>query len=461
VSFGGSQVTVLSLIERVKSVAELLYPHDCGVVTPGNVDLFNAIRELVPAKIHRFESGSDFNGWIIPECWRVRKAQIRHKGKVIFDGAKHPLAVAALSKSFSGRLSWKELKSHIHTRPDVPNAHGYHCMWQYRPWERDWCLCVPHQQFKKWPKSGQYEVGLVTESKPGEMLVADYEIRGRLPQTIVFNAHTCHPRQANDDIVGVAVCLALFEHLARRKNKYTYRLILGPEHLGTVFFLSRLSATERSRFLGGYFLEMPGTPYALKVASSFLGNQLVDRALRHAVEHSGGRYEFVPWRQGAGNDETVWEAPGYEIPFVEFSRCGDTFAPFREYHTSADTLDAVDWTNVGKFTQCVLDAVEIIETNACYQRLFDGLPCLSSPKYDLYIERPDPAVKKEFVAEAEKMGYLADCVLRYLDGKTSTLDIAERHGIAHAIVAKYMNNFAAAKLAISVRPKSAVNRFAE
>ena len=34
------------------------------------------------------------------------------------------------------------------------------------------------------------------------------------------------------------------------------------------------------------------------------------------------------WREGAGNDETVWESPGFEIPFVELTRCG-TFKPFK------------------------------------------------------------------------------------------------------------------------------------
>lgn len=433
-------------LKNIRCTAEVLFPHECGVVTPGNTKLFREIGNQIPAKIHRYKSGSEFNGWTVPNSWCVKKAEIRRDGKLLFDGKTHPLGVAALSKSFSGTLSWSELSKHIHTRPERPQAHGYHCMWQYRPWERDWCLCVPHQQFKKWPKSRKYQVELVTEEKPGDMLVADCVIPGRLSETIVFNAHTCHPRQANDDIVGAAVCIEIFKQLAKQKNKYTYRLILGPEHLGTVFFLSRLSAKERSRLVGGYFLEMPGTPHALKVASSFLGNRLVDRALRHSVLHSGTGHQFVPWRQGAGNDETVWEAPGYEIPFVEFSRCGETFEPFREYHTSEDSLENVDWKQVEVFTKCVLEAIEILETNAFYKRRFEGLPCLSNPKYNLYIERPDPAVEKNLPEESDKWGYLGDCILRYLDGKTNSLEIAERHSLKHAAVNDYLKKLARADL---------------
>ena len=40
--------------------------------------------------------------------------------------------------------------------------------------------------------------------------------------------------------------------------------------------------------------------------------------------------------KGAGNDETVWEAPGCEVPFVELTRCENQFSPFPEYHSSLD-----------------------------------------------------------------------------------------------------------------------------
>jgi aminopeptidase-like protein len=443
-------------LENIRRTAQALFPHSCGVVTPGNAQLFREIGRQLPAQIHRYQSGSEFNGWTVPNSWSVKQAEIRRDGKLLFDGTTHPLGVAALSKSFSGTMSWSELSKHIHTRLDRPHAHGYHCMWQYRPWERDWCLCVPHQQFKKWPKSGKFQINLVTEEKPGDMLVADCVIPGRLSETIVFNAHTCHPRQANDDIVGAAVCIEIFKQLAKQKNKYTYRLILGPEHLGTVFFLSRLTKKERKKFIGGYFLEMPGTGHPLKVASSFLGEQLVDRALRHAVKHSGDSHEFVPWRRGAGNDETVWEAPGYEIPFVEFSRCGDMFAPFNEYHTSEDTLDNVDWTRVKTFTKCVLEAIDIIEKDTCYRRRFEGLPCLSNPKYNLYIERPDPSVEKNLPLDSEKWGYLSDCFFRYLDGETTMLNIAERHGIKFESIHRYAEKLEAVGLVRSQNLKSSL-----
>jgi aminopeptidase-like protein len=426
-------------LKNIRSIAEALFPYNCGVVTPDNNALFHAMTKFLPFKTIRFKSGSEFNGWKVPKCWEVKRAEVRTNGNLLFDGTKHPLGVAALSKSFRGKLTSKQLRPHIHTRPDVPSAHGYHCMWQYRPWDRDWCLCVPHSQFKKWPKNGSFSVDLITKDRPGFMKVAEYHLPGKSKKTFVINAHTCHPRQANDDIVGMAVAIALFQKLRKRKNRYSYRLVLGPEHLGTVFYLSRMPERERKRILGGYFLEMPGTPYPLKVASSFHGDSVVDYAIREICAREKIKWRKVGWRQGAGNDETVWEAPGYEIPFVEISRCKKTFKPFREYHTSADNIENINWKNVKVFYNLIFKSIKKIEKIEFLERKFNGLPCLSNPKINLYNERYDPAVKKKKISHS--LGYLNDHILRYFDGKTPILYKIKSHQKNYKKIKKIIKNF--------------------
>jgi aminopeptidase-like protein len=39
--------------------------------------------------------------------------------------------------------------------------------------------------------------------------------------------------------------------------------------------------------------------------------------------------------------ETVWEAPGYEIPFVQLNRAEKFGFPFRGYHSTLDTPDLI------------------------------------------------------------------------------------------------------------------------
>jgi aminopeptidase-like protein len=412
-----------------------------GVVADDNTAFFSRIGEELPLRLHRFASGSEFNGWVVPQAWRVRKAELRRNDTVLFDGRCHPLAVATHSRSFTGEMDLEQLRRHLVTNPALPDALVYHCAWQYRPWDADWALCVP-DRIAQTLTPGRYMVDLVTEHSPGEMLVATMDIPGDLPETLVFNAHTCHPRQANDDFAGVAVLVRLFQWLQSRPRRYSYRLVLGPEHVGTVHYLSQLSAAEIERLVGCVFVEMPGTPGApLKAASTFLGGHKLDHAVEQAALQVGAALASVPWRCGAGNDETVWEAPGHEVPCVEISRCVQTFAPFPEYHSSLDTADRLDAHALDEMLSVLQAAVGVMEDDATMHRRFNGLICLSNPKYDLYRERPDPALKKQLASDAEDWGKLLDSLFRYFDGTMTILQVARRHGLPFDALRRYISAF--------------------
>src|SRR5262249_9781522 len=148
----------------------------------------------------------------------------------------HTLGVATLSRSFQGTLSWEQLEPHVVTSPALPDAYIYHCRWQYRPWAADWAFSVPHDVCRAWGP-GTYEVDLQTVRAPGEMIVAEPVKRGRSPATIVFQSHNCHPQMANDGFAGPAMLVRLFQWLAERDTYYSYRLVIAPELLGTIFYL--------------------------------------------------------------------------------------------------------------------------------------------------------------------------------------------------------------------------------
>jgi aminopeptidase-like protein len=411
-----------------------------GVVADDNERLFARIAQELPIDLHRFKSGDMFNGWTVPDNWRVKKALVRYNSRVVFDGTAHTLGVARYSRSFVGTLDWDDLKPHLVTNPDLPSAYVFHCMWQYRPWSADWAMSVPYEIYRSLG-SGRYDVELVTEYSKGEMLVAEHEKRGRSNRVIVFQSNSCHPHMANDGFAGTTVLIRLFQWLCERDTFYTYRLLIGPEHLGTVFYLRDLSPTELDRIVCGVFEEMPGTQGPVKVTSTFLGGHVLDRAFANAARHHAKAHSLVPWRQGAGNDETVWEAPGYEVPFVEVTRSEDLMAPYREYHTSLDNPELMDPLQLDELLRVLQGVVEIVEGNARAVRAFDGLICLSNPAYDLYMERKDPAVDKDLPEDSEKWGYLLDCILRYFDGSMTVLDIAERHDLPFERVLQYVKRF--------------------
>jgi aminopeptidase-like protein len=412
-----------------------------GVVADDNEALFARIAEELLLTLFRYRSGDSFNGWLVPQNWRVEKAEIRRDGRVVFDGTTHTLGVARYARSFAGTLDWEELKPHLVTSPDLPTAYVFHCMWQYRPWAADWALSVPYETFRTLGP-GPYDVALKTVYEPGEMIVAHHEKRGRSDRTIVFHSNSCHPHMANDGFAGTALLIRLFQWLRGRDTHYTYRLVIGPEHIGTVFYLRDHAPAALDRIVCGVFEEMPGTRGAIKAASTFLGGHKIDHAFRNALRHHAKAHALVPWRQGAGNDETVWEAPGYEVPFVEVTRSEALLEPYREYHTSLDTPDLMDPAQIDEFLVVLQKVIDSLEQDARIARRFDGLICLSNPEYDLYMERKDPSIDKDLPEDAEKWGYLLDCLLRYFDGSMTILEIAEKHDLPFDRVRRYLERFA-------------------
>jgi aminopeptidase-like protein len=411
-----------------------------GVVAADNERFFARVAEEVPLEVHRYASGSEHNGWRVPDLWRVERATISRGGRLVHDAAAHVLGVATYSQPFTGELELDELRRRLVSNPELPEAIVYHCMWQYRPWDAEWALCVPHEVVAQL-EPGRYEVELATTYEPGEMLVGVAEHAGRSERTVVLNAHTCHPHMANDDFAGVAVAIRLFQWLQSQETEYSYRLVLGPEHLGTVFYLRDLDREELARLVCGIFVEMPGTAGPVTIASTFLGGQPLDLALANAAAHHARASRLVPWRRGAGNDETVWEAPGYEVPFAEVSRSESLMAPYREYHTSLDTPELMEAGQLEEFGEVLRRALEALEHDCAAHRLFDGLVALSSPRYRLYRERADPAVLKSLAEDSEQWGYLADSLLRYFDGSSSVLEIAERHELPFDAVLEYVRRF--------------------
>ena len=416
-----------------------------AIVSDENRPLFNRISAELPLSQLSIPSGQVFNGWVVPEHWTVKKAKLFKDDVEVFDGLSNALGVGYYSNSFTGELSWDELRPHLVSNPDLVDGYMFHCMWQYRPWAADWSFSMPHKVYETLGP-GNYRVELETHREPGEMLIGIADIKGKSAKIIVFNSNNCHPHMANDGFAGTAVLIRLMQWLETQDTHYSYRLVIAPEHLGSVFYLRDLPQKEVNNLVGGIFEEMPGTMGALKATKTFNGDTKLDMAMANALEQYSKAHEIVSWRCGAGNDETVWEAPGYEVPFIELTRCEDQFAPYREYHSSLDTPELMDEAQLEETLEIMKRTMFALENDAFVQRNFDGLICLSNPEYDLYMERPDPTITKDLEADAEKWGHLLDNMFRYMDGNMTILEIAQKHDLPFDRLHSYLKRFEEKKL---------------
>lgn len=413
-----------------------LYPLRLAPNSPDTDKCVEILCSKLPFTVHEFYPGEEVNGWVVPHSWRVETAGIYKDGRLIYDASKHPLAVMGYSKSFRGKVDLNELKHHLTYRKDWPHAIGYHCDYYYKPWLSDWGFSIPYSLYEEL-EPGEYEIDLQTVFSEKTMKVCEYFLEGEEDQTIILNAHNCHAAQANDDISGVVVGVELIKRLAKKKTKFSFNLVICPEHLGTVFYLSKISEKHLKSFKYCIFLEALGNNNSLALQETFNGDSLVDRAFHNYLTHNHPDYRHGKFRKIVGNDETVWESPGIEIPTVCLSRF-----PFPEYHTSMDNDEIILKDNLEESIETTLSVINILDKNCHMRRNFTGLIALSNPKYDLYFSPgTDPAIPTEVSEKARKWNYLMDCLPRYFDEKTTILEIADEHNLSFTEVYGYICRF--------------------
>jgi aminopeptidase-like protein len=402
------------------------------------------LQEELPFKIHEFPGGAEVNGWICPMKWEPREAKIRRAdGTLVYDGMWHPLAVIGYSQSFSGKIGGAELKKHLFYPDAFDDAIVYHCDLFYKPFRKEWGFSVTRKLYDSIDESATYDVDLRTVHEDGTMKVLEYTLPGDSEECVIMNAHNCHAFCCNDDLSGIAVGVQVMRELARLpRRRFTYRLVIGAEHFGSIFYLNSLSERETRSFKWGVFLEMLGTDGALALQRSFLGDSLVDRAFLNALQYGKGAWRTDLFRKIVGNDETCWEAAGYDIPFPSLSRSLG-FGHFPEYHTSRDSPELMREDKLDESVRIVMDAFFLLEHDAVMKRNFKGLVALSHPRYNLYKAFYDPSEpdRKTIDDTGVRWNYLMDCLPRYFDGETRLVEIAERHELPFRLVHDYVKEF--------------------
>lgn len=396
----------------------------------------------LPFTVHEYDSGSEQGGWIVPQEWGVMKAEIRKDGELVYDGKAHPLGVTGYSRSFIGDIDFTELKKHLYYSDIIPEALIYYYRNFYRNWEKEWGFSIPKTLFNQL-SSGIYSVDLQTYHKPGKLKVFDYFIKGESSKTITLLAHNCHAGQANDDITGVAVGIEVMKALSQVETYYSYRLLVAPEQFGSIFYLGDLPPNQISDFHSAIYLEMLGNDNRLALQDSYTGEAEIDLVASHYFDNNFPDYYHDGFRKIIGNDETVWEAPGYEIPCISISRADplDAGSPYPEYHTSHDTIEILSEDRLFESIEAILGICNILERNKRIVRQFSGHLCLSNPKYNLYAKPNDPSIVEARTEYDDRWFQMVMNLARRLSDRPTVLDLSLEFGLPFDDVAIYINRY--------------------
>lgn len=391
-------------------------------------------QEILPFQIHTYQTESPYKGWVVPPRWDLVKATIQKEGKTLFE-VDHPLKIIGLSKSFTGTVSLEELKKHLHFDHRDEKRIPYHFRQHYRPWDRDWGFCVT-KQFYDSLKPGNYTVHIETKEGEGKLKVAEYVKKGETPYGFAFVAHLDHPGMANDDLAGVAVGVELFKKLSTLKTKFTYRLILVQEIIGSVFYLDK--TLNKSEVLEACFLEMLGTKTPLALQSSRLEKSVLEKILEEKLKESGEKFVKGPFRSIICNDEGVWESA--QIPMCSLSRY-----PYPEYHSDSDNISIISPDSLEKAVDILYQTIHRLENLVLIEKQFEGVYALSHPDYNLYVDPGQPAFGDLPQKQTTSLRRLMDD-LPLLPKYTFANPLAEELNLPFDVVYQYLKKWEEKKL---------------
>jgi aminopeptidase-like protein len=408
-------------------LVEELWPLRRDLVSTGLSQALRRLAQLLPLKIESYPTGSQAWTWIIPQRWEVNRAWVKADGRILIDLADNPLHVMSYSQPIDRIVGRGELLAHIHTRADQPAAVPFEFSY-YRP---DWGFCVEHVRLDEF-QSDEYEVLIDSHFSPGNLEVGTLHIPGSSSKEILLSAHLCHPAMANDDLSGVAVLAAVAQWLLSQQDLYyCYNILIGPETIGSLAFLSRHEDLI-PHLEAGLFLEMLGHDDGFSLQRSRQGESVMDKALRLALGANGRNYREGGFRQVVRNDEAVINGPGVDVPCPSLSRAAfwsEGGLPFPEYHTSLDRPEIISQERLNEAVEVVTSAITMLESNYTPRRLFRGPVFLS--RYDLWV---DWRQNRELNAKSEE-------VMHLLEGDCDLLSIAQQSGVDFHFLKEWLDCF--------------------
>ncbi|RAP31484.1 peptidase M28 [Candidatus Marinamargulisbacteria bacterium SCGC AG-414-C22] len=393
-----------------------------------NDESLEKLAEYLPLKIHKFKSGTDCFDWTVPKEWIVKKAQLKTlNGDVIIDATNSILHLINYSNSYQGIVSNEELKKHVYTLENLPDAIPYRASY----YSDNWGFCIPYKLLETLTDA-EYEVDIQTEFKDSYLSIGEAVIKGESEKEVVLSSYLCHPLQAHDGLSGVVLLAMLFNQLKKKKLKYTYRFFFIPETIGSIALLSQGIIDPKKV---EYALVSTCVGYGeVHYKKTFESNHLLDCVVLDYLKTLENPHTILSF-EPTGSDERQFSSPSIRIPTG--SIMGEPYHEFEYYHTSLDDLDFVNIDYIEAMADIYKDIILMYESEKKIKSKVSGCEVFLS-QYNLYREISVPGHPESSIAR--------NWVLFYADGNHSLKQISHKSGFSEKILKEELSKLLKAKV---------------
>lgn len=422
----------------MKEIIETLYPMNRYLVGADYDSAMMYLRTLIDLEIFKVPSGTVVSDWTVPEEWVMKDGWVKFNGEKILDYKVEPLSVMVGSVAVNKKIDLAEFKKHLKFSDDNPSATPYAYTF-YNKDEESWAFCMPKDKVKKevamkcvggvctpWLhefdaevgqvqidgseikqewfellEEGEYEVFIDSEHRPTDMQIGIHTIKGKSDREILLFAHLDHPYQANDNLSGVA-CLVDMANKLKDKYEHTIKIIICPETIGGIAY-GTLKDISRVDFV--VTVDILGNDNSLCIQKAF---DKYDR-LNYVVHlaHSGQAIDYRKgdWRLLGGGEEYFFSDPKIEIPGIFLTRL-----PYKEYHTSDDKPELINYAKIEEVQKAIMKLIEIYELDFIPERLLTG-PLMRS-KYGVQTPHKTVNLGMDYIwYDMDGVKYLSQLVL--------------------------------------------------
>ncbi len=402
---------------EIKSLFKSLYKiPNRSIMGVGFRKSLSIIGKKVDLNIKTIKSGKKVLDWIVPDEWNINDGYIvSPSGKKIADFKKHSLHIMNYSIPIKKKVSLKELKKHLYTLPELPDAIPY----VHSYYERKWGFALSHNEFLKL-KDGEYEVFIDSEIKPGKLVYSDTLIKGKSKKEVLLSTYLCHPQTANHELSGPIVWSTLYNIIKNTgPHYYSYRFLICPENIGAAAFLHN-SKKNFKKIVAGYIINCVGHGKEVTYKKSRAGDTLSDQAALNVICNSNYNFKVVDFEPD-GSDERQFCSPGFNMPIGLIMR--KMYGTFNEYHNSLDDENFISFKTIMESIKLYNDVLCTIDKNFIpIAKIKHGTPQLSRYSKNLY---PNTMQFNSFNIQNENRRFLLE-TLNLSDGNMNFLEICQK-----------------------------------